>query len=179
MERRDGYAFVQACRRSVYVHRDRLVAVVGNVGIMEENTAPAEVSSLPVVAMMLTFFVWCINIQSANEQSEEVALGIAFLMSSIVCLGYTIACLAQNPNGFRKWFFLSWAPSSLIAITLLLQSNPLGWEGIEWGVFVPQLMISTLPCLALYLVSRGNAGSIYAVPVVVVSYFVVMLVTWW
>ena len=65
---------------------------------MEENTAPAEVSSLPVVAMMLMFLVWCINIQSANEQSEEVALGIAFQLSSMACLGYTIASQSQDPN---------------------------------------------------------------------------------
>lgn len=145
---------------------------------MDGNAAPAEVRSLPAIAMMLMFLVWCINIQSANHQGAEVGLGVALLVSSMACLGYTVACLAQNPNGFRKWFFLSWAPSSLIAATLLLESNPLGWEGVEWGVFLPQLVTSALPCLALYIVSRGNAGSVYAVPAVFVSYFVVMLVTW-
>ena len=154
------------------------LCVVARAGSEVAGTAPESVNRLPVAATVLMFVIWCTDVQSANNQGTEIALAAALLSSFLVYLIFAFTYLIHNPDGFRRWFTLSWLASVPIALALLLQSNPLSWDGIAWRVFVPQAVISTLPCLASYLISKGHAGAVYAVPVTMASYVLIMLGTW-
>ena len=143
-----------------------------------EGESPAEVTTLPVLGAMSVFLLWCLNIQNANNQGAEVALGLALLVSFVVCLGYTIAYLIRKPPGFVGAFLLGWMASLPVAVVLLLRSNPLTWGGIMWGEFATSLATSLLPCVAAFVLSRGNKGALYAVPAVVVCYHFAMIATW-
>ena len=152
--------------------------VVAGAGFEVARTTPGNVNRLPVLATVLVFVIWCTDVRSANNQGTEIALGTALMISFVVYLTFAFTYLIRNPDGFRSWFTLSWLASVPIALALLLQSNPLSWDGIAWRVFVPQAVISTLPCLASHLISKGHAGAVYAVPATMASYVLIMLGTW-
>lgn len=155
-----------------------LFHVVAGAGFEVAHTAPGNVNRIPVVATTLIFVIWCTDVQSANNQGTEIALAAALIISFVAYLIFAFTYLIRNPNGFRRRFALSWLASVSIALTLLLQSNPLSWDGIAWRVFVPQAVVSTLPCLASHLISKGHAGAIYAIPATMASYVLIMLGTW-
>ena len=154
------------------------LCVVAGAGFEVARTIPDNVNRLPVLATVLVFVIWCTDVRSANNQGTEIALAAALLGSFVVYLVFAFAYLIHNPDGFRRWFTLSWLASVPIALALLLQSNPLSWDGIAWRVFVPQAVVSTLPCLASHLISKGHAGAVYAVPATMASYVLIMLGTW-
>ena len=152
--------------------------VVAEDGFEVARTAPENVNRLPVAATVLMFVIWCTDIQSVNNQGTEVALAAALMTTFVVYLIFAFTYLIRNPDGFRVWFTLSWLASVPIALVLLVESNPLSWDGIAWRVFVPQAVVSTLPCLASHLISKGHAGAVYAVPATMASYVLIMLGTW-
>ena len=152
--------------------------VVAGAGFEVARTTPGNVNRLPVLATVLVFAIWCTDVRSANNQGTEIALATALMISFVAYLIFAFNYLIRNPDGFRSWFTLSWLASVPIALALLLQSNPLSWDGIAWRVFVPQAVISTLPCLASHLISKGHAGAVYAVPATIASYVLIMLGTW-
>ena len=76
-----------------------------------EGEAPSEVNALPVLGAMSVFLVWCLSIQNADNQEVEVALGLALLVSFVVCIGYTIAYLITRPPGFVPFGLVGLASS--------------------------------------------------------------------
>lgn len=152
--------------------------VVAGAGFEVARTTPGNVNRLPVLATVLVFVIWCTDVRSANNQGTEIALATALLISFVVYLIFAFTYVIRNPDGFRRWFIMSWLASVPIALALLLQPNPLSWNGIAWRVFVPQAVVSTLPCLASHLISKGHAGAVYAVPATIASYVLIMLGTW-
>ena len=143
-----------------------------------EGETPSEVNALPVLGVMSVFLVWCLSIQNADNQDAEVALGLALLVSFVVYLGYTVAYLITRPLGFVRAFHSGWSASLPVAVVLLLRSNPLTWGGVLWDEFATSLAASLLPCVAVFVLTRGNKGALYAVPAVVVCYHFVMISTW-
>ncbi len=132
-------------------------------------------SKIPVLTTIFVFLFWCLNIESANDDSVEIFLGISLLISFVIYLRFTLLYLSQNQNEFKKSYFLALVPSVCIAFVLIMIANPLSWDGIDWVTMLFSMLISIGPALYFYFVKGRNRGTFYAIPSVLGLYFVLMI----
>ena len=62
-------------------------------------------SKIPVLTTIFVFLFWCLNIESANDDSVEIFFGISLLISFVIYLRFTLLYLGQNQNEFMKSYF--------------------------------------------------------------------------
>ena len=132
-------------------------------------------SKIPVLTTIFVFLVWCLNIESANDDSVEIFFGISLLISFVIYLRFTLLYLGQNQNEFMKSYFLALAPSVCLALVLIMIANPLSWDGIDWLTMLFSMLISIVPGLYFYFVKGKNMGTFYAIPSVLGLYFFLMI----
>ena len=132
-------------------------------------------SKIPVLTTIFVFLFWCLNIESANDDSVEIFFGISLLISFVIYLRFTLLYLSQNQNEFKKFYFLALVPSVCIAFVLIMIANPLSWDGIDWVTMLFSMLISIGPVLYLYFEKGRNMGTFYAIPSVLGLYLVLMI----
>ena len=132
-------------------------------------------SKIPVLTTIFVFLFWCLNIESANDDSVEIFFGISLLISFVIYLRFTLLYLSQNQNEFKKSYFLALVPSVCIAFVLIMIANPLSWDGIDWVTMLFSMLISIGPVLYFYFVKGRNMGTFYAIPSVLGLYLFLMI----